>query len=136
MSGNYTTIQDIVLTVLAILIIIIFAGAIYSLFRAIFQFIFSDGKDDVIQKAIKNIRYTIMGIIVTLLLLFAFPILFKQIRVNGYQYYTAQNIFNKAGDLIRRIFSIGSEGFGDMFGAPSSSSSSSLNNDYTPSGSL
>gem|GEM_PF-5642499 len=35
-----------------------------------------------IQKAIKNIRYTIMGIIVTLILLFLFPILFRQMRVS------------------------------------------------------
>lgn len=132
MNGTYTTIQDIILTVLAILIIIIFAGAIYSLFRAIFQFIFSDGKDDVIQKAIKNIRFTIMGIVVTLILLFVFPILFKQMKVSGYQYYTAQNIFNRAGQIIKRIMGIGSEGFGDFF----NSSSSSLSNDYTPSGSL
>ncbi|MBP6910261.1 hypothetical protein KBC03_01535 [Patescibacteria group bacterium] len=96
MNGTYTTMQDIILTVLAILIIVIFAGAIYSLFRAIFQFIFSDGKDDVIQKAIKNIRFTIMGIIVTLVLLFVFPILFKQMKVTGYKYYTAQNIFDRA----------------------------------------
>ena len=96
MQGSYLTMQDIILTILAILIIIVFAGAIYSLFRAIFQFIFSDGKDEVIQKAIKNIRYTIMGIIVTIVLLFIFPILFKQMKVNGYQYYTAQNIFSRA----------------------------------------
>lgn len=115
MNGTYTTIQDIILTVLAILIIIIFAGAIYSLFRAIFQFIFSDGKDEVIQKAIKNIRFTIMGIIVTLILLFVFPILFKQMKVSGYQYYTAQNIFDRAGLIIKRIMGIGSEGFGDFF---------------------
>lgn len=131
--SNYTTIQDIILTVLAVLIIIIFAGAIYSLFRAIFQFIFSDGKDEVIQKAIKNIRFTIMGIIITLILLFVFPILFKQMKVSGYQYYTAQNIFNRAGLIIKRIMGIGSEGFGDFFNG---SSSSSLGNDYTPTGSL
>ena len=94
--GGYTSIQDIILTVLAIVIILIFGGAIYSLFRAIFQFIFSDGKEDVIQKAIKNIRYTIMGIVITLILLFVFPILFRQMRVDGYQYYTAQNIFARA----------------------------------------
>lgn len=115
MTGSSTRIEDIILTVLAILIIIIFAGSIYSLFRAIFEFIFSNGDNDKIKKARNNIRYTIIGIIITLLLLFAFPLLFKQMRVSGYQYYSAQNIFNRASLIIRKILGGGADGTADIF---------------------
>lgn len=115
MPGSYTRIEDIILTVLAILIIIIFAGSIYSLFRAIFEFIFSNGDNDKIKKAWNNIRHTIIGIIITLLLLFAFPLLFRQMGVSGYQYYSAQNIFNRASFIIKRIMGVGTEGAADIF---------------------
>ena len=121
MNGNYTRVEDIILTILAILIIIIFAGSIYSLFRAIFEFIFSNGDNDKIKKAWNNIRYTIIGIIITLLLLFAFPLLFKQMGVSGYQYYSAQNIFNKASQIIRKIMGVGTEGAADIFNPADSS---------------
>lgn len=76
-----------------------------------------------------------MGIIVTIVLLFIFPILFKQMKVSGYQYYTAQNIFSRAGLIIKKIMGLGSEGFGTFFNGSAAPSTSTSTYD-TPSGSL
>lgn len=91
-----STFQNIVLTILAILVILICLGCIYAFFRAIFLFIFSQGKDEKIKSAWSSIRYMIWGIILTIALLFVFPMLFKWMGVDHYEEYSASNIFEKA----------------------------------------
>lgn len=45
----------------------------------------------------------------TVALLFVFPILFKYIGVQGYEVFTAENIFNRVGELLQGILNIGKE---------------------------
>ncbi len=101
-----TTFQNIVLTVLAILIIMICFGCVYAFFRAIFLFIFSQGKDDKIKSAWSSIRYMIWGIILTITLLFVFPLFFKWIGVEKPDSYSASNIFERAGFILGKVSSI------------------------------
>ncbi|MBU0627198.1 hypothetical protein KKG31_04705 [Patescibacteria group bacterium] len=46
----------------------------------------------------------IIGIVLTLILLFIFPPLLRVMSVPGYDTYTPKNIFNKAGELINGAF--------------------------------
>jgi hypothetical protein len=95
-----STFQDLVLTILAIVVMVIAIGCIYSFIRAIFFFIFSQGKEDKIKAGWNSIRYMIMGVILTIVLLFIFPLLLKWMHVQGSENYSAKNIVNKASELI------------------------------------
>ncbi|MEI7478185.1 MAG: hypothetical protein WCJ81_07000 [bacterium] len=96
MDYGYTSIEDVILTILAILIILILVGTIYSIIRAIIQFVFSNGDNEKIKKAWNGIRYTIIGMIITILLLFVFPVIFQKIGTQGGGSYTASAILDRA----------------------------------------
>ncbi len=98
-----TTVENIILTVLAIIVIAICIWCIYAFVRAIFLFIFSQWKEDKIKAAWNSIRYMIMGIILTIVLLFFFPLIFKFMNVQWYEIYSARNIFNKSWELIKSV---------------------------------
>lgn len=104
---GYWGIEDVILTILAILIIVILLGTIYSIIRAIIQFIFSNGDAAKIKKAWDGIRYTIIGIIITVFLLFFFPIIFQKVSPSWGQSYSAKAILTKAMDLGKKLLSIG-----------------------------
>ena len=105
----YSSIEDIILTALAILVILILAWTIYSIIRAIIQFVFSNGDWEKIKKARNGIRYTIIGMIITVLLLFFFPILFAKIWSQNSKAYSASAILERAMWLGRRILSTWSD---------------------------
>lgn len=109
MYGSTSGIEGLILTVLAILIILIFGGAIYAFFLAIRLFIFSGWDEEKIKQAWTSIRFMILGILMTLAFLFLFPLLFKSMKVPGYQAYTAQNIFRQASAVIKLVLSFGKD---------------------------
>lgn len=106
MSG-LSSIEDVILTILAVLVILILVGTIYSIIRAIIQFVFSNGDGEKIKKAWNGIRYTIIGMIITIFLLFFFPIIFQKVSSQG-KSYTATAILERAMVLWRKILNIGS----------------------------
>lgn len=79
----------------------------YTFVRAIFLFVFSNAKEENKKKGRNSIRFMIIGIILTILLLFIFPTVFKVMNVPGYLNYTPKNIFSKAGELINNAFKLG-----------------------------
>lgn len=101
-----TSFENIILTVLAIVIIMIVVGCIYTFIRAIFLFVFSSSKEENKKKWRNSIRFMIIGIIFTIILLFLLPVLLKLMSVPRYQNYTPQNIFNRAGELINGAFKL------------------------------
>lgn len=103
------SIQWFVLTILALLVIIIFWWSIYAFFFAIFQFVFSSWDTEKIKKAWNSIRFMILWIFMTLIFLFAFPIIFKRLNVPGYEAYTANNIFDKSTEIISALFLFGTD---------------------------
>lgn len=107
MWDKQATVENIILTVLALVIIAICIWCIYAFVRAIFLFIFSQWKEDKIKAAWNSIRYMIIGIILTIILLFVFPLIFKWMNVKWYENYSAKNIFNKAWTLIKWASNIG-----------------------------
>jgi hypothetical protein len=46
----------------------------------------------------------ILGVIMTVVFLFVFPVLFKKLNIPKAEQYNAQNIFKTAGNLIYGIF--------------------------------
>lgn len=106
MNYGYTSIEDIILTILAILVILILVWTIYSIIRAIIQFVFSNGETDKIKKARNGIRYTIIGMIITVLLLFLFPIIFQKIWSQNPAAYSANAILERAMRLTKRLLRI------------------------------
>ena len=100
------SIQNIILFVLAAMVILIAAWCIFSFVRAIFFFIFSQWKDEKIKKAWNSIRYMIIWIFLTVILLFLFPFIFKLVWMDNYEKYNAKSIFNKAWDIISGVFEI------------------------------
>lgn len=102
-------IEKFMLSILAIMIIIIFAGCIYALFFAIYQFVFSGWDAEKIKSAWNSIRYMIIGVVLTFIFLFLFPLIFKKLKVQGYEMYTAQNIFLTAGNIIFWMFNFAGE---------------------------
>lgn len=76
--------------------------------------ILSGGKDDKIKPAINTIRYAIIGVIVTVLTIFLFPILGRLLGLDVEKYAQPKRIFEKIEEIGNSIF-----------GASSTSSSSS-----------
>ncbi len=108
-DGTTVGIEWLILTVLAILVILIFGGAIYAFFLAVWLFIFSWGDEAKIKQAWTSIRFMILGILMTLAFLFIFPLLFKSMKVPGYEVYTAQSIFKQATAVIKMVLNFGKD---------------------------
>jgi ABC-type phosphate/phosphonate transport system permease subunit len=71
---------------------------------AIILFIFSKGDEKKIKQAWDSIRYAIIGVILTIFLLFIFPIVFQKLHIPGYKVYTAKNVFKRASDILKQTF--------------------------------
>lgn len=98
----FKTSEDLVLFILAIVILVVFIGCIYAFFRAIILFIFSQGAEDKIKKARDTIRYMLIGLFATVLLLFFGPTLIKRFSSDKVDtsVYTVKNVFTKMGDIV------------------------------------
>ena len=106
-TSAFFGLDNVVLTILALIVLVICVGCIYAFIHAIFLFIFSHGEEEQKKSAWNSIRYMIIGIILTIFLLTVFPIIFQQLKVTGYQEYTAKNVFSRAGDIINQLFKFG-----------------------------
>ena len=105
-SVGTSSIQNIVLFILAIVIIAISIWSIYAFIRSIILFIFSQWKEEKIKKARNSIRYMIMWIFLTVFMLFLFPLAFKRMGLEDYEEYSAKNIFNKAWEVLEKTLQI------------------------------
>lgn len=100
------TISDIILFILAVMVILIAAWCIFAFVRAIFFFIFSQWKEEKIKKAWNSIRYMIIGIFLTIILLYLFPLIFRLVWLENYDKYNAKSIFNKAWSILGGVFEL------------------------------
>lgn len=66
--------------------------------------ILSGGKDDKIKPAINTIRYAIIGVIVTVLTIFLFPILGRLLGLDVEKYAQPKRIFEKIEEIGNSIF--------------------------------
>jgi len=102
-----TNFQNIILTVLAIIVIIVLLWSLYTFIRSIILFVFSHSKEENKKKWWNGIRFMIIGVILTIVLLFLVPVVLKWMRVPEYDTYTTKNVFNRVWDLIRWVFDLG-----------------------------
>lgn len=108
MNAMYTNsnFQDLVLTVLALVVIIVLLGSIYTFIRAIILFIFSHNKEENKKKGWNSIRFMIIGIILTIFLLMMTPVVLKWMKVPAYETYKTTHIFNRVGELVNGAFNL------------------------------
>ncbi len=104
--ASHNSIQSLILIILAIVVIAISLWSVYAFIHAIILFIFSQGKEEKIKKAWNGIRYMIMGIFLTVILLFVFPLAFKWMWLNNHEEYSAKNIFNKAWEILNKTLQL------------------------------
>lgn len=100
-------IEEIILTVFAVIVLIIFAGSLFTFLRAIFFFIFSQAKEENKKKWWNSIRFMIIGLILTFLLLFLVPTVLRFMNVPDYKNYSIVKVFRKSSELMWKFFDLG-----------------------------
>jgi len=96
MYAENSLMSNVILSVLAILVLLVFMWVLYAIVYSIIMFVFSGGNEEKIKKAWNSIRYALLWFILTLIILFAVPWFLKVIHVPGYNQYTSSNIFKEA----------------------------------------
>ena len=123
--------QNVILTVLALVVILVIVWCIYTFIRAIIMFIFSHSKEENKKKWRNSIRFMIIGVILTIVLLFLVPLVLRVMKVPEYNVYTPVNVFGRAGELVNGLFNLGnvikksqqnSQYNGQIYDTPNSSS--------------
>ncbi|MCX6823737.1 MAG: hypothetical protein NT085_01285 [candidate division SR1 bacterium] len=99
--------QNVILTVLALVVLLVIVGCIYTFIRAIIMFVFSHSKEENKKKGRNSIRFMIIGVILTVLLLFLVPLVLRLMKVPKYDVYTPVNVFGRAGELVNGLFGLG-----------------------------
>ncbi|MFA6256349.1 MAG: hypothetical protein WC606_04145 [Candidatus Absconditabacterales bacterium] len=99
--------QNVILTVLALVVLLVIVGCMYTFIRAIIMFIFSNSKEENKKKGRNSIRFMIIGVVLTIVLLLLVPVVLRRMKVPKYDVYTPKNIFSRAGELINGLFNLG-----------------------------
>ena len=93
---------------------ILIAISLFVLFAWVFSIVYilwwglllilSWGKDDKIKPAINTIRYAVIGIIITVITIFIFPILWRLLGLDVEKYAEPKRIFEKIDEIWNKIF--------------------------------
>ncbi len=91
---------------LAISLFVLAAGLLSILFILWWGLllILSGGKDDKIKPAINTIRYAVIGVVVTVLTIFIFPVFWRLLWLDVERYAKPQRIFEKIEEIWNTIF--------------------------------
>lgn len=96
-SSNPT---DVVLLVFAIIVLIVLLWCVWAFFYAIFLFIFSKWDDAKVKSAWNSIRYMIIWLFLTVMLLFTGPTILRVFKVWNSDDFSARFIFQKIGNIV------------------------------------
>ncbi|EKD25606.1 MAG: hypothetical protein ACD_80C00012G0022 [uncultured bacterium (gcode 4)] len=99
--------QNVILTVLALVVLLVIVWCIYTFIRAIILFVFSHSKEENKKKGRNSIRFMIIWVVLTIFLLAIVPVVLKLMKVPEYSSYTAPRIFSRAGELVNWLFNLG-----------------------------
>ena len=91
---------DVILFVFALIVLVILVGCVWAFFYAIFLFIFSKWDDSKVKLAWNSIRYMIIWLFLTVMILFIAPTGLKIFRVQNSESYSAKYIFVKVGNIV------------------------------------
>lgn len=105
-NNAFTTTADVVLFAMACTVLVVFAGCIYAFFYAIYLFIFSKWDDKKKKQAFDSIRYMVIGLFLTIMLLFIWPQALRLFKIQDYQQYTAKNVFTKIWVVITGLWEV------------------------------
>jgi len=106
---SFVNVKDLVLNILALIVLLIFIGSLYALGVAIVKFIFFGWNQEKKDSATNSIRYMIVGVLLSLVFLFVFPLLFAKMNITWHENLTAGNVFRRAGDMVRMMFRFGGD---------------------------
>ncbi len=112
---RFTSVESFIITILAILVIVILVGAIYAFIRSIGLFIFSHWEAEEKKKARNWIRFMIIWIMLTIVLLFFFKYILKFLWVSTFEDYSAENIFARVSELLSNLLNFGKNVASDWF---------------------
>jgi len=102
--SNTMEFWDLVLLVISLFVL---AAGIFSIVFILWWgllLILSWGKDDKIKPAINTIRYAVIGIIVTVAIIFIFPIFWRLLGLDVEKYAEPKRIFQKIEEIWNKIF--------------------------------
>jgi energy-coupling factor transporter transmembrane protein EcfT len=105
--SSYNTLEDVILTIFAIVVVIVLIWCLYSFFSAIFFLVFSWGKDDQKKKWWNSLRFMIIGLLIFATMLIGFPYILKSMNVELTQEYSVKKVFVRAWDMFKQVFKIG-----------------------------
>lgn len=98
--------EEVILTIFAVIVLIVFAWCLYTFVRAIFFFIFSQSKEENKKKWWNSIRFMIIGLVLTFLLLLLVPTVLRFMGVPDYNNYSMVKVFRKSSDLMWNFFKL------------------------------
>lgn len=109
MNAIYTNadFQNVILTVLALVVILVIVWCVYTFIRAIIMFVFSNNKEENKKKWRNSIRFMIIGVVLTIALLFLVPVVLGWMKVPESSTYTPANVFSRAWELVKSVFNLG-----------------------------
>ena len=96
---------DVILCVFALIVLVILVWCIWAFFYAIFLFIFSRWDDSKVKSARNGIRYMIIWLFLTVMLLFIWPTILRIFRLQNAEQYSAKYIFVKVWAIVNCITS-------------------------------
>lgn len=94
---------DVILFIFAIIVLIVLVWCVWAFFYAVFLFIFSKWDDSKVKTAWNSIRYMIIWLFLTVMILFMGPMILKLFRVQNPENYSAKYIFVKVGNIVNCI---------------------------------
>lgn len=105
--ANTSSIAVMLQTVIALVVIAVFVMAIVSFVMAIWDFIRSEGEEEAKKKGWNRIRFMMIWVVLTILFLILFPLLMRQLWIMNYEMFTAPNIFNRVGEIMNYLLTMG-----------------------------
>ena len=94
---------DVILLVFALIVLAVLIWCVWAFFYAVFLFIFSKGDDSKVKSAWNSIRYMVIWLFITVMILFIAPTVLKVFRVPNYENYSAKYIFVKVGNIVNCV---------------------------------
>lgn len=100
----WTNPADVILFVFALIVLVVLVWCIWAFFYAVFLFIFSRWDDSKVKSAWNGIRYMIIWLFMTVMLLFMWPTLLRFFRLQNADNYSAKYIFVKVWNIVSCIW--------------------------------
>lgn len=95
---------DFITLIIAIFVLVAWIWSVlYALYWSLLL-VLSWWKDDKIKPALNTIRYSVIWVAITVLVIFVFPILWKLLWLDVEKYAKPEVIFNKIEDLWNKVF--------------------------------